>query len=71
VTAPREKHVNVDLPAVRSVEERWTNIEYVLKKIEHYFENTIFLGDALPWYLPNLGPNSFTAFLGDTVKLSF
>lgn len=29
-----------------------------------YFENTLFLGDAIPFYWPNLGPDSFTAFLG-------
>jgi len=68
VTAPRRKHVKVNLPAVKSVEERWINIDYVLKKIEYFFENTVFLGDALPWYLPNLGPNSFTAFLGANLK---
>ncbi|MEM1582783.1 MAG: hypothetical protein QXK89_09800 [Candidatus Bathyarchaeia archaeon] len=68
ITAPREKHIEINFPTAKSIEERWINIEYVLKKIEHYFENTKFLGDAIPWYLPNLGPNSFSAFLGANLK---
>lgn len=68
IVAPREKRVKIDFPSVKSIEERWTNIEYVLKKVEYHLENTAFLGDAIPWYLPNLGPNSFTAFLGGNLK---
>ncbi|MGQ9514890.1 MAG: hypothetical protein ACUVTL_07585 [Thermoproteota archaeon] len=64
ITAPREKQVEMSFPAPESIEERWTDIDYVLRKAELYLENTIFLGDAIPWYWPNLGPNSFTAFLG-------
>lgn len=68
ITAPRSEQVKIDFPKTKSIEERWTNVEYVLKKIESYLENTIFLGDAIPWYMPNLGPNSFTAFLGANLK---
>jgi len=64
VTAPRERHKKMSFAVPESMEERWTNVQYVLNKIESYLENTIFLGDALPWYLPNLGPDSFTAYLG-------
>ncbi|MFQ6094570.1 MAG: hypothetical protein ACE5NN_00360 [Candidatus Bathyarchaeia archaeon] len=64
ITAPRKRQKRIDFPVPESVEERWTNVEYVLKKMELYFENTLFLGDAIPWYLPNLGPDCFTAFLG-------
>jgi hypothetical protein len=68
VTAPKQERIKIDFPAPRSMEEAWTSIDYVLKKVEAYFESTIFLGDAIPWYLPNLGPNSFTAFLGANLK---
>ena len=64
ITAPGKKQKRIDFPIPESMEERWTNIDYVLKKMELYFENTLFLGDAIPWYLPNLGPDSFTSFLG-------
>jgi len=64
IMAPRTKQRKKDFPIPESMEERWTNIEHILNKIELHLENTLFLGDAIPWYLPNLGPDSFTAFLG-------
>jgi len=64
ITAPKEKRKKMDFPVPKKIEERWLNIDYILHRIEYYFENTCFLGDAIPWYLPDLGPNSFTAFLG-------
>jgi len=64
ITAPRKRRIRVAFPAPKSMEERWTNVEYILKEVERNLENTIFLGDAIPRYLPGLGPNSFTAFLG-------
>jgi len=64
ITAPKKKQRKADFPVPKGLEERWTNAEYVLKKMELYLENTLFLGDAIPWYWPNLGPNHFTACLG-------
>ncbi len=64
ITAPRAKRVEMSLPKPERIEERWTSIEYVIKKAEVSLENTLFLGDAIPFYMPNLGPDSFTAFLG-------
>jgi len=64
VTAPRKPEQSITLPNVKTIEEKWTNIDCILKKIELYFESTIFLGDAIPSYWPNLGPNQLTAFLG-------
>ena len=64
IIAPREKQKRMDFPAPESMEERWANIEFVLKKMELYLENTLFLGDAIPYYWPNLGPDHLTACLG-------
>jgi len=64
ITAPKEKQKKIDFRVPETMEEKWTSAEYILNKIELYFENTVFLGDAIPWYLPNLGPDSFTAYLG-------
>jgi hypothetical protein len=64
ITAPRKHRVNVEIPTVEKLEDKWVNVNYILKRLEYYFENTIFLGDAIPQYWPNLGPNSLTAFLG-------
>jgi len=68
IIAPKEKQRKMDFPVPKSMEERWTNVKYVLKKIELELENTLFLGDAIPFYMPNLGPDSFTAFLGANLK---
>jgi len=67
IEAPREKMVKIEFNTPEDMAERWTNCDYILKKAESYLENTVFLGDALPWYWPNLGPNSMTAFLGGTL----
>ena len=64
ITAPKAKRSYVNLAKPEKMEDRWTNIEYVVKKAEIELEGTLFLGDAVPFYMPNLGPDSFTAFLG-------
>jgi len=64
ITAPRAKRVKRSLPKPEKMEDRWTNIEYAVKKAELELESTLFLGDAIPFCMPNLGPDSFTAFLG-------
>lgn len=64
ITAPRKPRRVVTLPAVKTIEEKWTSIDYVLKKVGLYFESTAFLGDTIPEYWPNLGSNQIAAFLG-------
>lgn len=65
ITAPRERRrVRNSLRVPKRMEDRWTSLDYVLSKVESHLEGTLFLGDAIPWYLPNLGPDSFSAFLG-------
>ncbi len=64
ITAPRKHRVYVEVPNVKTLEDKWTNVDHILKRLEYHFENTVFLGDAIPQYWPNLGPNSLTAFLG-------
>ncbi|MFB0562501.1 MAG: hypothetical protein ACETWM_14945 [Candidatus Lokiarchaeia archaeon] len=64
ITAPVDEPNLWDFSVPESMEEKWTSIEYVLYKIELTFENTLYLGDAIPYYMPNIGPDSFTAFLG-------
>jgi len=68
VTAPRARQKKRDFPVPESMVERWINIDYVLNRMELRLENTLFLGDAIPFYMPNLGPDSFTAFLGADLK---
>lgn len=67
IEAPRGKRVKIDYRTPEDMIERWTSCDHILQKAESYLENTVFLGDAIPWYWPNLGPNSMTAFLGGTL----
>jgi len=68
ITAPKQRQKKIKISVPKDKKERWTDVPYVLKKMELHLENTLFLGDAIPWYLPNIGPNAFTAFLsGDLV----
>ncbi len=64
IKAPRRRQKKRNFPVPDSPEKRWTDMEYILNKIELYFENTLFLGDAIPFYMPDIGPDSFTAYLG-------
>jgi len=68
ITTPRKERWEANYSIPESIEERWTNIEYILQEAEWKFENTLFLGDALPLYIPNIGPDSFTAYLGGKLR---
>ena len=71
ITAPRKIQKKRNFLVPNTVEKRCTDIEYILNKMMLNFDNTIYLGDALPWYFPNIGPDSFTAFLGGDLKFSY
>lgn len=73
----RENHdrplLSIRCPAVKQIrlpefhgtlEERWLDTEYVLKKTRADLENTYFAGEAFPAAFPNLGPDVFGAFFG-------
>lgn len=67
ITAPRKEKRQPDFPVPDTIEGKWTDIEYILKRVELSFENTLYLGDAIPSFWPNIGPDSFTAYLGGEV----
>ena len=67
ITAPRKEKKQQDFPVPDTIEGKWTDIEYILKQAELSFENTLYLGDAIPSFWPNIGPDSFTAYLGGEV----
>jgi len=64
VTAPRAGAKPRSLPVPARLEERWTNIEYVLDVAEERMRTTFYGGEAFPLYWPNLGPDVFAAYLG-------
>jgi len=64
ITCPREGRRPMDFPVPETLEQRWTEVEYQCNRAKWQIENTTYLGEALPTFMPNIGPDSFTAFLG-------
>jgi len=64
VEAPRANTVPRDIPRPKALLERWTNIDYVLEKAEETMRCKFYGGEAFPHFLPNLGPDVFSAWLG-------
>jgi len=64
ITCPRD---DAEPPAFRvpdTVEGRWTDIDYQVSRALWRARNTAYFGEAFPMFMPNIGPDSFTAFLG-------
>ncbi len=53
-----------DFPVPETVEGRWTQTEYLCNRARWQAENNVYLGVAFPMFLPNIGPDSFSAYLG-------
>lgn len=47
-----------------TIEDRWTNIKYVLDRAEASMGNTYYGGESFPAFIPNLGPDAFSAYYG-------
>ena len=53
-----------------SEEKLWTDIDYRLAAAEFDLAHTYYAGDALPVFVPFLGPDQFAAWLGADMTLS-
>ncbi|MBD3181381.1 hypothetical protein GF312_03755 [Candidatus Poribacteria bacterium] len=67
ITAPRRERKQIDFSIPDTIEARWTDIEYILKRTDLNLSNTAYYGDAIPSFWPNIGPDSFTAYLGGEI----
>ncbi|MCL2351953.1 MAG: hypothetical protein FWC55_05415 [Firmicutes bacterium] len=47
-----------------SLEARWLDVEYRTEEAAHYMENTVFVAEAMPVVMPNLGPEILSAWAG-------
>jgi len=47
-----------------SHEERWLDFDYQIAQATHHMENTVFLAEAMPVFMPNLGPSIISAWAG-------
>jgi 5-methyltetrahydrofolate--homocysteine methyltransferase len=68
ITCPAGDPTPRDFPVPDTLEDRWTDVEYQCDVACHRAENTVFLGEAFPMFLPNIGPDSFTAYLGGDLR---
>ena len=64
ITAPKESYRHQPVPIPQDLEERWTNMDYVIESAEERMRRTFYGGEAFPMYWPNLGPDVFSAYLG-------
>jgi hypothetical protein len=73
IRAPKEKNKIIINPDCSSFTDltRPPTLEELMDIIYKYFENTVFIGDAIPKCWPDpLGPDSFTAYLGADLNFS-
>lgn len=47
----------------------WTDADNIMARYRDYFENSIFMAEAIPSIFVNLGPGSLAAYLGSAVVL--
>ncbi|NQU42039.1 trimethylamine corrinoid protein 2 [bacterium] len=52
----------------KSIRERWFDTEYLVDRALASVMNTDYLGDALPYAWPNLGPEVFSGFFGTELE---
>jgi len=64
VAAPRDGVERKPIPPPLSLDQRWTDVDYVIAVNEERLRTTYFGGEAFPCFWPNLGPDVFAAYLG-------
>ncbi|MCL1788008.1 MAG: hypothetical protein FWG38_08475, partial [Defluviitaleaceae bacterium] len=47
-----------------SLEDYWLDVEYRAEEAAHNMENTVFYAEAMPVFMPNLGPEILSAWAG-------
>jgi len=64
VTAPRKGVTPREVPAPTDIMERWTNPDYVVRRLLARYESTFFGAEAVPSTFLNVGPTCIGQFLG-------
>ena len=70
VQGRRRSTVRKVVPAPEALVDRWTNIDYLLRKAEERMRCTFYGGEGFPLVLRNLGPSAFSAWLGCPLTFS-
>jgi hypothetical protein len=74
ITAPRDGceqawHDSHSRSPDVSLEQWWTDVDYVVQRTAKRMEATFFGGEAFPNFAANIGPDAFAAFLGAPLRL--
>jgi len=64
IRVPRRGRNRTSLTPPESIEERWTNVDYMIAKLVAEVESFVYVGEALPIVWPDLGPDFLAATLG-------
>ena len=68
IYAPKDRQNKLGPVRPQKIPDRWLDTEYVIKLNRFYIENTIYGGDALPIYHPNLGLDTLSAIMGCEIE---
>lgn len=71
VTAPKPTAELLDyLPykEYETLEERWTDVDYIVEGTDINIGNTFYAGEAVPMFFPNLGPEILANMLGCDIE---
>ena len=64
ITAPKDNRKEAPVSKHATLKERWMDTEYTLKRANWSMQNTLYLGEAYPYFSPDLGPDYFAACYG-------
>ena len=68
--AKYEQEARLDGTRWASLEERWLDVEYQLEAFERAIADRVFLGETFPLFIPNLGPNVYSALYAGRLEFA-
>ena len=68
--AQHEREARLDRTRWASLEARWLDVEYQLEAFERSLAGRVFLGETFPLFMPNLGPNVYSAFYAGRLEFA-
>ena len=67
ITAPRDHAEPAPVSGHATLRDRWMDTEYQIKKANWWFQNNLYLGEAVPTFNPDLGPDFFSTAFGTQI----
>ncbi|MGH7145701.1 MAG: hypothetical protein ACREJ2_16450 [Planctomycetota bacterium] len=70
ITAPRKDRRPLPTQNHATLRERWMDVDFNLDRAEAQIANTAWIGEILPNYHPNLGPDFMAALFGSPLEFA-